>query len=88
MKLPRLPGTKEARYAHRLSGAPQAESPRASGTPDSTFPDVSFAPVEPQAGAAPGESESIARLEREIEGLRQELHELRREIAGMRPRPE
>jgi uncharacterized protein YceH (UPF0502 family) len=73
-RLPRLPGTKEARFAHLLGGEPAAEitasSPRS----------------EPAEPAAHPEGERIARLEREIEALREEVELLRGQVAELRGR--
>jgi uncharacterized protein len=66
--LPRQPGTKEARYAHLLSGdveAPPAEAP---------------APV----AATSGSSERIAHLEQEVESLQTEFAELKQQFAAFR----
>jgi uncharacterized protein YceH (UPF0502 family) len=66
--LPRQPGTKEARYAHLLSGdveAPPAEAP---------------APV----AATSGSSERIAHLEQEVESLQTEIAELKQQFAAFR----
>jgi uncharacterized protein YceH (UPF0502 family) len=66
--LPRQPGTKEARYAHLLSGdveAPPAETP---------------SPVV----ATGGSSERIAHLEEEVENLRSDFAELKQQFAAFR----
>ncbi len=70
--LPRQPGTKEARYAHLLSGdveswepEPERESAISSGSPD---------------------SDRMARLEEEVAGLQKELAGLRQEFADFRKR--
>jgi uncharacterized protein YceH (UPF0502 family) len=64
-RLPRQPGTKEYRYAHLLAGEPEQVVAQSSHR------------VEPAMADAHAESERIARLEQEIETLRQELTELR-----------
>ncbi len=68
--LPRLPGTKEARYAHLLCGEPVAFQ----------------AAVEATAGAACGDDESdhVKQLEKEVASLRAELSFLQREFAEFR----
>jgi uncharacterized protein YceH (UPF0502 family) len=66
--LPRQPGTKEARYAHLLSGdveAPPVETP---------------SPV----AATSSSSERIAHLEEEVESLRKEFAELKQQFAAFR----
>jgi uncharacterized protein YceH (UPF0502 family) len=69
-KLPRVPGTKESRYAHLLAGDVEAweagvESTSASGT------------------AGP-DDERIARLEHEVAALQKELADLRQQFADFR----
>ena len=90
VKLPRLPGTKEARYAHRLSGAAPDESQETRASeqplPDAAIPSVLSLRAESHRPEAPSESESVARLEREIESLRREVQELRRELGELRER--
>lgn len=61
--LPRQPGTKEARYAHLLSGELQVAETEAAAPTTST--------------RASAESDRVARLEAELAGLRRELEELR-----------
>jgi hypothetical protein len=68
--LPRQPGTKEARYAHLLSGAkPEWDAPPP--------------PLEVQAGAA-SENERVDRLEETVEALKRDIDELKQEFAGFR----
>lgn len=69
--LPRQPGTKEARYAHLLSGAVEAASP-------ATGP-VSAHPVE----TASGLEERVVRLEETISEVRQEMIALRQKIDSL-----
>jgi uncharacterized protein len=66
--LPRQPGTKEARYAHLLSGDVQAAAGSESHAP---------------AGESEGE-ERIARLEQQVSGLQQQVAELRQELSSFR----
>jgi uncharacterized protein YceH (UPF0502 family) len=67
--LPRLPGTKEARYAHLFSGPVES---------------IVSATQEPASGADSAASdERVAALESAIEELRQELAELRQKIDNL-----
>jgi uncharacterized protein YceH (UPF0502 family) len=69
--LPRQSGTKEARYAHLLSGdVAVAESPT----------HTKAAPAEPKAGGA----DRLARLENEVAALRQELADIKDQLAAFR----
>ena len=72
--LPRQPGTKEARYAHLLSGqvesAPESESRQVSRT----------AATDDDTGVR------LARLESEIAGLRNEVAEVRRQFTDLQNR--
>jgi uncharacterized protein YceH (UPF0502 family) len=72
VKLPRQPGTKEARYAHLFSGPVEAAGP--SGNPS---------PV-PSPGAVPVDPGRLAVLEEEIAALRRELGEMREQLAAFR----
>lgn len=68
MKLERQPGRKESRYAHLLSGEPlQLDSP-AMAVPESATLEVRE------------EGERIAALAHEVEGLRENLEDLREEF--------
>ena len=80
VKLPRLPGTKEPRYAHLLSGpvelaAPDRAPPLARGEPSRT---------EAATVAVRAENERIATLEQEVALLRAELTDLRAQLAEFR----
>jgi uncharacterized protein len=68
--LPRQPGTKEARYAHLLSGV-KAEW-------DAPPPPVDLR-AEPRA-----DDERILRLEESVEALKKDIAELKEELAGFR----
>jgi uncharacterized protein YceH (UPF0502 family) len=69
-RLPRQPGTKEARYTQLLSGAPEPAS-----TP---------APPSEALPATPREGDRIARLEQDVAALQRELTELRSQFADFR----
>ncbi len=72
--LPRQPGRKESRYTQLLSEAPE---------PDEA--DVEPAPEpEPARQAAIAEDERFARIEQELETLRNELEELRNQFLSFR----
>jgi uncharacterized protein YceH (UPF0502 family) len=68
--LPRQPGTKEARYAHLLSG--DVEAP----------PQESAAGVAVTSGAS--SSDRIARLEDQVETLQSEIANLKQQFAAFR----
>lgn len=75
VKLPRLPGTKEPRYAHLLAGPIDLSALAAPpGIP----------PAEPATLAVRAENERLAKLEAETVALRGELDELRRQFADFR----
>ena len=68
--LPRQPGTKEARYAHLLSGVkPEWDAPAP--------------PVELRAELR-ADDERLARLEETVEALKKDIDELKQEFAGFR----
>ncbi len=64
--LPRQPGTKEARYAHLLSGAAETSTP--------------YSADEGAASAEPGTLARVAQLEQTVESLQKELAALRQRI--------
>jgi uncharacterized protein YceH (UPF0502 family) len=68
--LPRQPGTKEARYAHLLSG----EKPEWDAPP---------APLETRMESS-ADGERIAQLEEEISNLKKDIADLKQEFAGFR----
>jgi uncharacterized protein YceH (UPF0502 family) len=68
--LPRQPGTKEARYAHLLSGDVEAWQPEP--TPETAA----------TGGAVDGER--IARLEDQVENLQTEVADLKQQFAAFR----
>ena len=76
-KLPRLPGTKENRFAHRLGGE-AASRPDEAPRGEIVEPRAVSAP----ASAPPDDRERIERLEHEVQSLRRELEELRRELGA------
>ena len=69
--LPRQPGTKEARYAHLLSGDVELAEPL---VPQPTIADASV------------DSQRIARLEGEIDSLRAEIAELKKDFREFQKR--
>jgi uncharacterized protein len=71
-RLPRQPGTKEARFAHLLSGP--VELPASDTAPK----------PEPATLAVRAENERITRLEEEAAALRRELAELKQQFAEFR----
>ncbi len=68
--LPRQPGTKEARYAHLLSG----------DVPDFTMPRT---PSSPSSDGS-GENKALARLEGEVQELRKEVADLKQQMERFR----
>ncbi|MCX6955348.1 MAG: YceH family protein [Verrucomicrobia bacterium] len=72
VKLPRLPGTKEPRYAHLLAG------------PFDVTPPDRVPPMEPATVAVRAENDRIAALTAEVTGLRGELADLRQQFADFR----
>jgi hypothetical protein len=66
--LPRQPGTKEARYAHLLSGDVETWQPETSSEP----------------ATGPGDSERLAHLENEVAALQKEIAELKQQLAEFR----
>jgi uncharacterized protein YceH (UPF0502 family) len=73
--LPRQPGTKEARYAHLLSGAVEA-------IPAASFTRVSGYNA-PADGERAAQEERIAQLETTVAELRQEVAALREKIDNL-----
>ena len=74
--LTRQPGTKEARYAHLLSGDVEPK----------TNVDVDTVPTDlPAAGfASPGDSERITHLENEVAILQREVADLKQQLMALR----
>jgi uncharacterized protein len=70
--LPRQPGTKEARYAHLLSGPTEPSTPASAVT--SARASVS------ETTSNPDDSDRLARLEDEVASLRSQLAELQRQL--------
>jgi uncharacterized protein YceH (UPF0502 family) len=77
-RLPRRPGQKEERYAHRLSDDAAADAAEAAAAP---VAEPAHAAREPAPAAGDGR---LARLEAELGALRAELEELRGELAALR----
>src|SRR4029077_12367955 len=70
--LSRQPGTKEARYAHLLSGDVETGEPPAAPVRQAAIPSRS------------ADGDRIARLEQEVADLRQELAELKKQLTEFR----
>jgi uncharacterized protein YceH (UPF0502 family) len=68
VKLARLPGARESRYAHLLGGPVSADDVAASPKTESTVP------------RAPADDGQLARLEEELKSMRREIDELKREF--------
>ena len=79
--LARQPGTKEARYAHLLSGevADHTQSQSASTQPQSP---AHGSPAAHEASVAATYSERLIELEREVSDLRNEVTELKQQFAA------
>jgi uncharacterized protein len=71
MKLPRAAGSKEPRYAHLLSGTPQIAETE---TLQTVF----------GHGGPPSQAERLSALETQVEALRQDVSELRGQLAAFR----
>jgi uncharacterized protein YceH (UPF0502 family) len=74
--LPRRPGERGQRYAHRLSEA-RAEAPPASEAPPAPAP-----PADPLPAAADGLAGRVERLEAEVAALRELVDSLRAELGA------
>jgi len=72
IKLPRAPGTKEARFAHLLGGEPPVAGREPAPPADSSNSEAST------------DGERIGRLEAEIQALRLEFDELRRQFDDLK----
>jgi hypothetical protein len=79
MKLSRLPGTKESRYAHLLAGEVEGWSTPAE-------PSAGWRSAEAQPGAAAGSQDELrlTRLETELQSLRKEIADLRQQLEDFR----
>jgi uncharacterized protein YceH (UPF0502 family) len=75
--LPRQPGTKEARYAHLLSGDVSDPAPQSISSGDS---ESLSAAHEANLGAT--YSERLMELEREVADMRNEVSELKQQLAA------
>jgi uncharacterized protein YceH (UPF0502 family) len=71
-KLPRAPGTKEARFVHLFSGPVETAAPGKAPPP------------EPATAAGRPEDERLAKLEAEVAALRREVAELQEKFAAFR----
>jgi uncharacterized protein len=74
--LPREPGTKEARYAHLLSGDVEPKTNVDVDTARTASPAASF--------ARPADSERIAHLENEVATLQREVADLKQQLTAFR----
>jgi uncharacterized protein len=74
--LPRHPGTKEVRYAHLLSGDVSEPSSQPSSAATSAYAAV------PGTTTNPADLDRLARLEREVDTLRNELADLKHQLAA------
>ena len=74
IRLPRQPGTKEARYAHLLAGEVKIEEHSQASAPK----------MEPAMLEVRAENERMARLEQQIETLQLELGELKQQFLEFR----
>ena len=72
--LPRQPGTKEARYAHLLSGDVEESIPKMAHTDSSSS-------LVRQPELAPSDSPRLARLENEVAALRAEVADLKTQLS-------
>ena len=72
--LPRQPGTKEARYAHLMSGEVETRAPEPASPADSTSPST----------AASSSGERIMRLENQVLDLEREISDLKQQFAAFR----
>ncbi len=81
-QLPVLPGRKEPRYAHLLSGEPAVEeTPAFAYAPTPTAPAVAPAPAPPVDS---GLQDQVSALEEEVLSLREELDELKAAFQAFR----
>jgi uncharacterized protein YceH (UPF0502 family) len=69
--LPRQPGTKEARYAHLLSGAVSASAEAEAAASAAVI-------------TSRGDGDRVTRLENEVAGMLQELAEMKQQLAAFR----
>jgi uncharacterized protein len=79
--LPRQPGTKEARYAHLLSGDVQGFEPASSAAHASAYASASSS--SPHSPEDPELLERMAQLEAEVAILTRELAELREQVESL-----
>lgn len=70
VKLPRAPGTKESRFAHLLSGPPEAS--------------VSERVMSPEPAPTPAPAPASPPIQEEVAALRRELNELKEQFAAFR----
>ena len=77
--LPREPGRRESRYAHRFGGEIAHRDTNPGHVQSTTSSEVSVPAVSERA---PGQEQRLARLEREVQALHAELSELKRRLNG------
>jgi uncharacterized protein YceH (UPF0502 family) len=80
--LPRQPGTKEARYAHLLSGPVESAAAPDFSPPPRVMHSASFNLTEHDSGPS-ADQDRIAQLEATVAALRQEVAELRQKIDNL-----
>jgi uncharacterized protein len=75
MALPRLPGSREIRYAHLLSGQPDLSA-------------LASPPAEAAASShSSADADRLAQLESDVAALREEVAEMRRQVAELGKQP-
>jgi uncharacterized protein YceH (UPF0502 family) len=82
--LPRQPGTKEARYAHLLSGDVSAAAESESAPPPSAKSVIAFPSTAPSAFPTSSGVDRITGLEQKVSALEQEISELKQQLANFR----
>jgi uncharacterized protein YceH (UPF0502 family) len=78
VRLARLPGARESRYAHLLGGPVSLDDVAPSP------PSLRVEPTTPRPPAPPADDGRLARLEDEIKSMRREIDELKREFTNFK----